>query len=107
MQGLQPGTKNATTRHSASGAASMRAPSGAIHAVDRVGLMMNAPADRVKKLLSLLPALATPTISKLADEGWVAINTVIEERIVTELFPRLAEAGARGIVEYPLNKIIE
>jgi ATP phosphoribosyltransferase len=80
---------------------------GAIHAADRVGLMMNAPADRVETLLALLPALGTPTISTLADDRWVAINTVIEERIVTELFPRLAEAGARGIVEYPLNKIIE
>ena len=69
--------------------------------------MMNAPADRVETLLALLPALGTPTISTLADDRWVAINTVIEERIVTELFPRLAEAGARGIVEYPLNKIIE
>ena len=80
---------------------------GAIHAADRVGLMMNAPADRVETLLALLPALGTPTISTLADDRWVAINTVIEERIVTELFPRLSEAGARGIVEYPLNKIIE
>ena len=53
------------------------------------------------------PPWRTPTISTLADETWVAINTVIEERIVKELFPRLAEVGARGIVEYPLNKIIE
>ncbi len=80
---------------------------GAIYAVDRVGLMMNVPADSLDKVLSLLPALGTPTISHLADERWLAINTVIEERIVKELFPRLSEAGARGIVEYPLNKIIE
>jgi ATP phosphoribosyltransferase len=80
---------------------------GAIYAVDRVGLMMNVPADRLDKVIALLPALGTPTISHLADERWVAINTVIEERIVKELFPRLSEAGARGIVEYPLNKIIE
>jgi ATP phosphoribosyltransferase len=69
--------------------------------------MMNVPADRLDKVIALLPALGTPTISHLADERWVAVNTVIEERIVKELFPRLSEAGARGIVEYPLNKIIE
>jgi ATP phosphoribosyltransferase len=80
---------------------------GAICAADRAGLMMNVPTDCLEKVLSLLPALATPTISHLSDEGWVAINTVIEESIVKDLFPRLSEAGARGIVEYPLNKIIE
>jgi len=80
---------------------------GAINAADRAGLMMNVPADSLEKVLALLPALATPTISHLSDERWVAVNTVIEERIVKDLFPRLSEAGARGIVEYPLNKIIE
>ncbi|MFV1978563.1 MAG: ATP phosphoribosyltransferase [Myxococcota bacterium] len=80
---------------------------GAINAADRAGLMMNVPADSLEKVLSLLPALATPTISHLSDERWVAVNTVIEESIVKDLFPRLSEAGARGIVEYQLNKIIE
>jgi len=80
---------------------------GAINAADRAGLMMNVPADRLEEVLALLPALATPTISHLSDEKWVAVNTVIEESIVKDLFPRLSEAGARGIVEYPLNKIIE
>ncbi len=80
---------------------------GAIRAVDRVGLMMNVPRDCLDGVLAILPALGTPTISQLADERWVAINTVIEERLVTELCPRLSEAGARAIVEYPLNKIIE
>jgi ATP phosphoribosyltransferase len=80
---------------------------GAIRAVDRVGLMMNVPEESLDAVLKLLPALGTPTISPLADARWVAINTVVEEKIVTELFPRLSEAGARGIVEYPLNKIIE
>jgi len=80
---------------------------GAINAADRAGLMMNVPAACLEKVLSLLPALATPTISPLSDNSWVAVNTVIEERIVKDLFPRLSEAGARGIVEYPLNKIIE
>jgi ATP phosphoribosyltransferase len=80
---------------------------GAINAADRAGLMMNVPVDCLDKVLALLPALATPTISNLSDEQWVAVNTVIEESIVKDLFPRLSEAGARGIVEYPLNKIIE
>ena len=80
---------------------------GAINAADRAGLMMNVPADCLEKVLALLPALATPTISQLSDQKWVAVNTVIEESIVKDLFPRLSEAGARGIVEYPLNKIIE
>jgi ATP phosphoribosyltransferase len=80
---------------------------GAIHAVDRVGLMMNVPVETLEAVLELLPALGKPTISPLADPSWVAINTVVEEKIVTELFPKLSEAGARGIVEYPLNKIIE
>jgi ATP phosphoribosyltransferase len=80
---------------------------GAIRAVDRVGLMMNVPKGRLDRVLSVLPALGTPTISTLSDEKWMAINTVVEERLVTDLCPRLAEAGARAIVEYPLNKIIE
>jgi ATP phosphoribosyltransferase len=80
---------------------------GAIRAIDRVGLMMNVPVECLDAVLALLPALATPTISRLADESWIAINAVIEESVVTELIPRLSESGARGIVEYPLNKIIE
>lgn len=80
---------------------------GALRAADRVGLMMNVPKARLDKVIELLPALATPTISPLADERWVAINTVIEERLVRELLPQLYDAGARGIVEYPLTKILE
>jgi ATP phosphoribosyltransferase len=80
---------------------------GAIRAVDRVGLMMNVPRTHLDGVLAVLPALGTPTISNLADERWVAINTVVAERLVTELCPTLVEAGARAIVEYPLNKIIE
>ena len=79
---------------------------GAIAAIDRVGLMMNVPRNQVDAVLSELPALATPTISTLSDESWVAVNTVIEERLVRELIPKLAESGATGIVEYPLSKII-
>jgi len=79
---------------------------GAIDAADRVGLMLNVRRDHVDRVLALLPALATPTISTLSDERWAAVNTVIEERLVRELIPQLAEAGAQGIVEYPLNKIL-
>jgi ATP phosphoribosyltransferase len=80
--------------------------SAAIAAIDRVGLMMNAPRKKLERILELLPALGTPTISPLADTRWVAINTVIEEREVRELIPRLKESGAQGIVEYPLSKIV-
>ncbi len=80
---------------------------GAIRAASRVGLMMNVPRAALDSVVAILPALATPTVSTLADEAWVAINTVIEEHDVKQLLPRLREAGARGIVEYPLNKIIE
>jgi ATP phosphoribosyltransferase len=80
---------------------------GAIRAANRVGLMMNVPKARLESVLAVLPALETPTVSTLADAQWVAINTIIEEHIATELLPRLREEGARGIVEYPLNKIID
>ena len=79
---------------------------GAIAALDRVGLMMNVPRARLDKVLAILPALAAPTISALADERWVALNTVVPERTVREIMPQLCEAGATGIVEYPLNKIV-
>jgi len=79
----------------------------AIAAADRVGLMMDAPRERLEKLLGLLPALVKPTIAPLADDSWVAVTTVIEERLVRELLPQLSEAGARGIVEFPLNKIVD
>ena len=65
------------------------------------------PRRRLDAVIGFLPALGTPTISNLADEKWVAINTVVRESLVTELVPRLVEAGARAIVEYPLNKILE
>jgi len=80
---------------------------GAINAADRVGLMLDAPRERLEKILALLPALVQPTVAPLADASWVAVTTVIEERTVRELLPQLAEAGARGIVEFPLNKIID
>jgi ATP phosphoribosyltransferase len=79
---------------------------GAIAAASRVGLMMNVPRARLQRVLDLLPALGTPTVSPLADAQWVAVNTVLAERVVREVVPQLVAAGARGIVEYPLNKIV-
>ena len=78
----------------------------AIEAQGRVGLMLNVKKDELKAVLSLLPALQRPTISSLSDEDWVAVNTIIEERTVRDFIPKLCGAGAHGIVEYPLNKIV-
>lgn len=78
----------------------------AIEAQGRVGLMLNVRRSDLQGILSLLPALQRPTISALSDEEWVAVNTIIEERTVRDLIPRLKAAGAQGIVEYPLNKIV-
>jgi ATP phosphoribosyltransferase len=78
----------------------------AIEAQGRVGLMLNVRRKDLSTILSLLPALQRPTISNLSDEEWVAVNTIIEERTVRDLIPRLKAAGAQGIVEYPLNKIV-
>lgn len=79
---------------------------GAINAEGKVGLMMNAPTATLDTILALLPALQTPTVSQLADREWVAVNTILDESQVRELIPRLKDAGACGIVEYPLSKII-
>ena len=78
----------------------------AIEAQGRVGLMLNVRRADLQGILSLLPALQRPTISGLSDEEWVAVNTIIEERTVRDLIPRLKAARAQGIVEYPLNKIV-
>jgi ATP phosphoribosyltransferase len=80
---------------------------GAIAAEGKVGLMMNVPHDFLERVIEVLPALQKPTVASLADDGWVAVNTVIDESVVRDLIPRLKEAGASGIVEYPLNKIID
>jgi ATP phosphoribosyltransferase len=79
---------------------------GAIAADGKVGLMMNVPKARLAKVLELLPALASPTISPLADGKMVALNTVIDEKQARELLADLHEAGASGIVEFPLSKIV-
>ena len=78
----------------------------AIEAHGRVGLMLNVRRADLKKILDLLPALQRPTISSLSDEDWVAVNTIIEERTVRDLIPKVKAAGGQGIVEYPLNKIV-
>lgn len=77
-----------------------------IEAQDRVGLMLNARRDEVDAVLALLPALQRPTVAPLSDSDWVSISTVLEEREVRELIPKLKAAGGHGIVEYPLNKVV-
>jgi ATP phosphoribosyltransferase len=78
----------------------------AIEAQGRVGIMLNVRRGELDNVLALLPALQRPTISPLSDADWVAVNTIIEERTVRDLIPRLKAAEAHGIVEYPLNKIV-
>jgi len=79
---------------------------GAIAAEEKVGLKMNVKKENLKKVIAKLPALKKPTISGLSDGGWYAIETVIDERVVRVLIPELKKAGAQGIIEYPLNKVI-
>jgi ATP phosphoribosyltransferase len=78
----------------------------AIEAQGRVGIMLNVRTRDLASVLALLPALQQPTISPLSDPEWVALNTIIEERTVRDLIPKLKAAQAQGIVEYPLNKIV-
>ena len=78
----------------------------AIEAQGRVGLMLNVRRADLPKILALLPALQRPTISSLSDDEWVAVNTIIEEKTVRDLIPKVKAAGGQGIVEYPLNKIV-
>jgi ATP phosphoribosyltransferase len=79
---------------------------GAIAAMGKVGLMMNTPRSSLQAVLDVLPALKTPTVSTLSDENWLALNTILDESTVSTIIPRLKAAGATGIVEYPLNKIV-
>lgn len=79
---------------------------GALEAEERVGLKMNVPEKSIQKVLSLLPAMHSPTIAPLTEKGWYDIDVVIEEKLARELIPKLKKAGATGIVEYPLNKVI-
>ena len=79
---------------------------GAIEAEAKVGLKMNIEEKRLANLLKTLPSLRNPTISHLSLPGWVAVETIIDEHIVREIIPQLKEAGAEGIIEYPLNKVV-
>jgi ATP phosphoribosyltransferase len=80
---------------------------GAMAAEGKVGLMMNVRKANLPAVIKILPALQTPTISSLSDPEWVDVNTILDENIVRHIVPQLKQAGARGIVEYPLNKIID
>lgn len=79
----------------------------AIAAEGKVGLMMNVEKPNLEKVLAILPALQKPSVSALSDENWASVNTILAEDVVRTIIPQLRDAGARGIVEYPLNKIIE
>ncbi len=79
---------------------------GALLAEEMVGLKMNIVQKNLKKIISILPAMRKPTISNLSEKGWVAVETIIDEGEVRNLMPELKRAGAEGIIEYPLNKVI-
>jgi ATP phosphoribosyltransferase len=79
---------------------------GALEAEAKVGLKMNIAQKNLGRLLRTLPALRNPTVSNLSQTGWVAVETIIDEQVVRELIPRLKAAGAEGIIEYPLNKVV-
>jgi ATP phosphoribosyltransferase len=79
---------------------------GALQAEAKVGLKLNVPKERLQQVTEQLPSLHTPTISNQADSNWVAVEVIVDEHTVRDLIPRLKRAGAEGIVEYPLNKVI-
>lgn len=79
---------------------------GALNAEQLVGLKMNVPREKLKDVVAILPALKKPTLSPLSDECWVAVEIVVEEKVSRDLIPRLRRAGAEGLVEYPLNKVV-
>jgi ATP phosphoribosyltransferase len=78
----------------------------ALFARDKVGIKMNLPSDRLQEMLKKLPSLRRPTISPLSEDGWVAVETVIDEILVRDMIPDLKNLGAEGIIEYPLNKLV-
>lgn len=79
---------------------------GALNADQLVGLKMNVPKNDLPEVTHILPALKKPTLSPLSDEGWVAVEIIVEEKVARDIIPRLKRAGAEGIVEYPLNKVV-
>ncbi len=78
----------------------------ALLAEGKVGIMLNVPEENLGTIMDRLPALEKPTISNLAEDGWYALNTIVDEHVVRDLIPELIKYGARGIVEYPLNKLV-
>jgi ATP phosphoribosyltransferase len=80
---------------------------GAMAAEGKVGLKMNVQNKDLAAVLEILPALQKPTVASLSDKEWVAVDTILDESVVRHIVPQLKQAGARGIVEYPLNKIID
>ncbi len=79
---------------------------GAISAEEKVGLKMNVEEKNLAKVIKALPAMKKPTISKLSQKGWCALETIVDEKIVRKIIPQLKAEGAQGIIEYPLNKVI-
>ena len=80
--------------------------SGALAAENKVGLKMNIAKENLQSLLAILPAMKRPTVSALSEDGWCAVETIIDEHVVRDLIPELRCIGAEGIIEYPLNKVI-
>ncbi|MEM7383370.1 MAG: ATP phosphoribosyltransferase [Verrucomicrobiota bacterium] len=78
----------------------------ALEARDKVGLKMNLPEKQLQNLIKVLPSLRLPTVNQLSQDGWVAVETVIDEKVVREIIPELKLLGAEGIIEYPLNKVV-
>jgi ATP phosphoribosyltransferase len=78
----------------------------ALEATDKVGLKLNAPKDSMEHILEILPALRNPTVNRLSDEGWSAVEVILSEKDVRDIIPKLKELGAEGIIEYPLNKVV-
>jgi ATP phosphoribosyltransferase len=79
---------------------------GALEAGSKVGLKMNAPKKSIAEIIKTVPSLRNPTVSPLSNEDWVALETIIDERVAREIIPQLKALGAEGIVEYPLNKVV-
>ncbi len=79
---------------------------GALRAENMAGLKMNVPKERMADVIKILPSLNAPTVAGLHDAEWLSVETVVDEKIIRDLIPKLMEAGARGIIEYPLNKVI-
>ena len=78
----------------------------ALEANSKVGLKLNIDKSKLDAVLAALPALRNPTVNRLTDEAWVAIDTILDEKVVREIIPQLRSLGAEGIIEYPLNKVV-